>query len=43
MLLGTFVGTWLGLGLVRILRDRWHIILLTLVLLGMALRYFGVF
>jgi hypothetical protein len=38
MLLGSFVEAWLGLGQLRFLRDRWHIFLLTLVLLGMALR-----
>lgn len=43
LLVGTFVGAWIGPRLSRILRDRWLKILLALVLLGIALRYFGVF
>jgi uncharacterized protein len=42
LLAGTLVGAWLGPRLSRILRDRWLKILLTLVLLAIALRYFGV-
>lgn len=42
MLLGTFVGAWLGPRLSRVLRERWLKILLTMVLLAIALRYFGV-
>lgn len=43
MLAGTVAGAWLGPRLSRLLRDRWLKILLTLVLLGIALRYFRVF
>ncbi|MCR4301366.1 MAG: sulfite exporter TauE/SafE family protein [Sulfuricaulis sp.] len=42
LLAGTFLGAWLGPRLSRVLRERWLKILLTLVLSGIALQYFGV-
>jgi uncharacterized protein len=43
LLAGTFAGAWLGPRVSRHFRERWLRILLTGVLLGIALRYLGVF